>query len=153
MAHRTRPVDADILRHLYVDEGLTIGTTASRLGIGTLIVRRELARHGIAQRTRRIEFSRGLIEQLYVKDRLSQVKIAKRLGVHPRIICREMRRHGIAVRAPLDAQGTIIDRRVLEDLYLTRRLSQRKIAAELGCGIRRVAAAIIQYGMPERRSR
>jgi transposase len=149
-------------RALYVDEGLSASSIASRLGVTGSTVLRWLDQGGIARRpaanarsmANRLPIERAELEELYVRQGLNQREVALKLEVSKGTVLNRLRELEIPVRRRrIGAAEDPLPREVLEQLYVGEGLSADAIARRLGIHRTKVQRRLKAYGMPARSAR
>lgn len=97
------PVDGEVLRQLYVVEGLTSRQIADRIGVGFKTILRRLQQFGIEARLpgsdRHLQLQdAGWLRQQYEVQRKSTTQIASEIGASSGVVCSWLRRHCIQAR-------------------------------------------------------
>jgi transposase/transposase-like protein len=136
------PLDPAVLRRLYVEERRPLGQVATVLGASERRVRAAIIAAGIPLRPARRRadlaalptLSRAQLTKLYLRQRLTTSEIAARYGGSDNWVRTALETHAIDRRTggarpvlPVD-----LDAATLTDLYVTRRLDDPAIAAQLG---------------------
>ena len=152
------PISADVLRRLYVDEGLSIAETARRLHTSTDKVALRLRRYDIPRRPEgRHPAGPGLrdtVGQLYAVEGLSVKEVALRVDRSPERVRELLRAAGIPLRPPpprpLPPGYEPLSRELLVELYVTQGLTLAEVAERVGGRPARVAAALRRHQIPRR---
>jgi hypothetical protein len=117
-AERVADHRAEMLRRLYLDEGLPAKEVAARLGLTQDHVWSRLRRAGI----NRARTPSQPLERLYLEERLSLAELGRRFDVDPHVVARNLDRYGIPRdRPPIGGAS-------LEELYVREQLGVRAVA-------------------------
>ncbi len=121
-----------VLRALYLDQGMTRREIADELGVPEHRVRAWLTESGITPRTRgganredRHRVPRDDLEKLYVDERLTSAEVGNRTGVNLQTVLKSLHEQELPVRVPNDSQAEMV---LLDELYdddLVRRALRR----------------------------
>jgi transposase-like protein len=141
--------DADTLRRLYLDEGLTAKEVAARIGMTEKAVSNRLRRAGINRNRTPQAVTDQTVRALY-EDGLSIRAIAAELGMHQRSVWRHLGQAGVELR-PRGKPGVELSRRQLEQLYVRDGLSLAEVARRFEVDPHAVARNLDRYGIPRRR--
>jgi hypothetical protein len=125
------PVDGEVLRQLYVVEGLTSRQIAERIGVGFKTILRRLQRFGIETRLpgpeRHLQLQdAGWLKEQYEAQRKSSTQIAGEIGASATVVSHWIRKHGIKPRACGNEKGITFSQDV------RARMSAAKIGVFLG---------------------
>ena len=131
---------------LYVDEGLTEGDVARRLGVSRARVSAALVSMGITRRKSAVAcpVSAGTLRSMYVVRGLSQTEMAKQFGVAVGTVARWLAECG------LGRPDERIDHDRLRELYIDRRLTVREVGVAFGVSHNRVIRELALAGIPRR---
>ena len=148
----------EILRRLYVDEGLSLKQVADRIGppASKRIVQRALQRDGVQLRPKipparkQALMSKEKLERLYIDEGRSLPEVAAIFGVNPATVIKRMRWfgldrrkgawHGVGDRQPLSHD-------LLWELRVVQRLSAHRIGDALGYSEIQVRSALRRHGI------
>jgi transposase len=143
------PLPRVLLERLYVQQGLSVGQVAARLGVDRERVTRRLAAYGIRPHPHGWRGEHGLthpvLQELYERQQLTLRAIAERFGVTHGTVRRALARHGIAPRprtVPGSGGRPPLSAEALHELYVTRGQSMTQIARQLGYLTPRGAPAV-----------
>lgn len=136
----------ELLRELYVEEGLTASEVAERVGGSAARVLAALRRAGIPTRApgtpsgrRLTRLTPELLHQLYVVEELSTVEIAKRVGGDSKRVWPALVRAGIPRRPRGPSPRPVkADRGELVDAYVEERASLEELAERYGTSVNQV---------------
>jgi len=147
--------DPAVLRRLYVDEGLGIGTVAERLHLPPSVVRTALhtagvpvSRPGWVAGEAPTPISKEQLQRLYVDQDLPARQVAEELGCSQTRVLAALRRHGIPVhteRPPVPP--LLVNAATLSDLYVTQRLDDAEIGSRYGVPAWRVKKRRSELGV------
>lgn len=160
-----RPVAADhpalapeILRRLYIEEGLSLKQVADRIGppASKRIVQRALQRDGVPLRPaipparKQALMSKEQLERLYIDEGRSLPEVAAIFGVTPSTVIKRMRSFNLdrrkgAWRGVGDRQPLSHD--LLWELRVVQRLSAHRIGETLGYSEIQVRSALKRHGI------
>jgi transposase len=102
----TPDVDAETLRRLYHEEGLTQAEIAERVGVSNSTISRRMQQHDIRRRKPGPRQKSGgnpvIIRWLYHGKGLTLKEVGKRLGIHANTVRRRMQEYDISRRSPID---------------------------------------------------
>ena len=129
------PLDLDVVRALYWQDGLSLAKIAARLGCSAARVGSAMRAAGIPRRDAHdrpvrpgpSSVTREELTALYVDRALTARQVAAELGCDPAWVTAALRRYRIA--RPVDPVGLDVDRATLTRLYVTERLDDPQIAA------------------------
>ena len=122
VAARRKRVDVELLRRLYVDQGLPVADIAERLGLESQ-VRSPVSHAGL--RRARPDHSAKVV-RLYRRG-MSIRAIAGKLGIHHRSVWRILDEAGVA-RRPVGGRGRRLRKADLQRLYVREGLSLAEVA-------------------------
>lgn len=131
--------DEELLRELYVGEGLTQGEIGEQLGCSHRTIGNWMDEYGIDTRERpNAEYptlqSRSALYELYVVEKKSTLDIAKDIGCVHQTVSEWLDRHEIQRRTgPALKYPQLADSDRLYHLYHEEQMSLREIASEVGC--------------------
>lgn len=168
---RPTPITAGQLQALYVEEDLTIGAVAARLGcsdsrVAAASERHQIPTHADAYRHHRVpavDVDVDALTSLYVDQQLDDIAIAALFHVPPVRIRRRYRTSAPVVRGWLTERGIPVqprtsraDRQQLDpqlrrERYEDQQWSAAQIAAEEHTTVQRVLRALHENGVPVRR--
>jgi len=125
--------DAEVLKNLYWDEGMSYSEMSSELGCSESTLSRWMSRHGIETRS---DFETGgkwtdkqVLEELYNGKGLSLSDMSEKLGCSESTIGRWMDKYEIERTPPMkDITGPWQDKEKLENYYLKKSMSINDIA-------------------------
>ena len=150
-------LDPAVLRRLYVEEHRTLTQVAAQLGASGPRVRAALVAAGIPLRPARRRADRPplptltteQLSELYVDQGLTARQIAARFGGSANWVLTALDTRGIPRRpgGSRTVPPLAVDAATLTDLYLTRRLDDPAIGAQLGVPAWRVTARRRQLGV------
>jgi len=150
-ARRTAPrVDAAAVRRC-LDTGMTVAEVARDVGRPAGVIRQALRSAGLPVPPRRPPppaLDVAVLRELYIGQELSIAPVAARLSSTPSRVATALRSAGVPRRSPWDrpnAAGPAISAGQLTDLYVNQGLTARQVAAELGCPLSQVAAALTRH--------
>ena len=139
-ASKGHDIPEDILRHLYLEENMSITDIAKYFGIkchGVILSR--LDRYNIPKRKRGelktiYKFSKDMLYSLYVEQKTPMRKLAKIIGCkHMTDVQRLLKKHGIPIRTTSEAcTKYTFDKDVLYDMYINKKMSGLEIANHFG---------------------
>lgn len=146
----------DILRELYVEQGLPGAEIAQRLGVSRQTVYNRL--HAIGIRRRPVGTSpdipgldRDKLVDLYVNQRISAGRIGAQFCVSAGVIERQLHRFNIPTRHRNSAAGNpLLSEQSLRSMYEDRRLPVDEIARLAGCTTTTVRRYLASQGIPAR---
>jgi DNA-binding transcriptional regulator LsrR (DeoR family) len=122
----------ETFKRLYIDRRLTMKQIAERYNVTRQCVQHRLKAMGVSRISRRSAIDRRTLRRLYLQSKLSHREIGERLGFGKTMVARELRRHGLQRERPLDREARLHSRSEIEELYISRGLSQQAIAARFG---------------------
>jgi predicted DNA-binding protein YlxM (UPF0122 family) len=116
---------------------------------------------------RKINISKEEIEDLYINQKLSTIEIAKKFGVCDQTILNKMKKFGIKSRTKSEARlgkrlseetkrkksealKINIGKKILEDLYITQKLSLAEIAKRMGVSKSTILRRMQEYNIQRR---
>ena len=138
-------VDVDLLRRLYVDEGLPVADIADRLGISEDLVRSRVSN----ARLRRVRTDHSaIVVRLYRRGQSIRV-IAGTLDLHPRTVWRLLDEAGME-RRPVGSLGRRLRKADLQRLYVRGGLSMAEVARRLDVHEDVVRRNLDRLGLPRR---
>src|SRR5581483_1856512 len=145
---------ADLLRDLYIEQGLSVLEVARRLGHGRDWVVDRLDRYGLPsrrwQKKPRPPLPAARLRRPWADERRSVPEIADHFGVPADWVRAELARHAIS-RPRRPPRGlTPLTAKDLEDLYVRRGLTAAQIAGRVGGSPTRVVEALERAGIPRR---
>ena len=133
------PLDPQVVRALYWQDGLSLGKIAARLGCSAGRVGSAMRAAGIPRRDAHDRpvrppgpwwVTREELTVLYVDRALTARQVAAELGCDPAWVTTALRRYRIT--RPVDPVRLDVDRATLTRLYVTERLDDPQIAARYG---------------------
>ena len=145
VAAQRKRVDVELLRRLYVDEGLPVADIAERLGCSEGLVRSRVSHAGL--RRVRTDHSARVV-RLYRRG-WSIRAIAQKVGVHHRSVWRILDGAGVA-RRPVGSRGRRLRRADLQRLYVREGLSLAEVARRLDVNVDAVKRNLDRLGIPRR---
>jgi len=103
MPPEKRYQNAEVLRNLYWDEGLSVSDIADKFCVSYATVYRHMEKHGIERRTANQDKegdwkNEEVLRKLYVKNGLSIPEVADELGCGKTTVHRWLKKHGIERR-------------------------------------------------------
>ena len=138
---RERP-DVGTLRRLYVDEGLSLGAVAGRLGVTAQTVHNWLVAGGVPRRPSparfRWDIDDGEIVRLYSQEGHTAAEIAEQLGCSASLVHGRLARRGVDRRPQAPRRRPGPPARELGHLYRDCGLSLREPAGHYGVATRAV---------------
>jgi len=149
-------ISREKLHELYWNQKKSAPEIATIYGYGSTAVYRLMNKYNIQRRSlsdsqKKIDIPRDLLEDLYLNKSLSTVKIGEMLGCNPQTVRDYMEKYGIPCRTKSENSTKVkISKVDLYELYWNRRMSQSKIAAELGCAKDTVKRIMQRYGIKPR---
>jgi len=152
--------DENILRSLYVEQGLTTIEVSDRLGCNRETVAKWLKKTGIGTRDSGkppVEelTDKARVKEMYVEKRMSAPEIADHLGCGKSSVHRALDRHGIETRDV--GKDNITEERLLDAEYLRQEYrdvekTAPEIATDLSCSATAVRNALRREGIERRGS-
>lgn len=151
--------NADELRRLYHDEGLTTYEIADRFGCNQSSVHNFLTKHGIGCRTASCDVSYPELEdadtlkKLYHGDGLTCLQIAERIGCGTSTVGAWLENHNIQRRSKgyrVSLPEEVRDPDLLRELYYGEKLNTYEIADRFGCSPTTVCKRMKRYGIDRR---
>lgn len=136
------------LRRLYVEEQLTTGEIARRVGLSSSGVWKLLTRAGVPMRQRGVQprLAEDDLRRWYEDEGLSTIEIAKRTGMSSSGVHSALVRAGIP-RRPLVGTELTIDDQTLEQLYVVERIGSDELAERFGVATWAVRRRLRQAGI------
>lgn len=151
------PDESDVverLRELYVEQGLSVLEVARRFGRSRDWVITRLDRFGLPrrgwQKKPRLALPASKLRQMWVDERRSLPEVAERFCVPADWVRAELARYGISRPRRSPSGLAPLTTKVLEDLYVRRRLTSTEIARRVGGSPARVISALERAGIPRR---
>ena len=148
-AQRAELRDPAWLSQAYLIDRRSMADIATELGVSGQAVSQALRRAGIVARSQteaqRPAISNDTARQLYVDEGLSVAQIANRLGVHANTVYGALERAGVPRHGPPFAHSQLGDADWLRETYVDQRRSASSIAAEVGCTVAAVRAALARH--------
>ena len=152
-----------VVRELYEGQKLSVLEIAEKLGCKASLIRKKMKQWAIQPRTRSeamrikrakdperlVHIPERELKHLYEEAGLTADEIARRYGCSAGTILNRLHQYGITASPPGRAIVEI-QKRELEELYLTQRMSLRQIARHYGCDHSTIKNKLKEYGLRHR---
>jgi DNA-directed RNA polymerase specialized sigma24 family protein len=153
---RDRPwTDAEALRELYAEQGMTMAEIGERYGCHETTVLRWLREFGISTRNPGAECSDTRLDdpdelrRLHHDERLTAEEIADRLGCNRKTVLRRLREFDIPARSrPTNNCG--LTESTLAEWYINQRLTAGEIGNRVGCSAGAILDRLRRFDIPVR---
>ncbi|MCQ6281596.1 hypothetical protein [Bacillus sp. EB600] len=96
-----------------------------------------------------MDINKETLERLYRAENLSHEEIGKRFGVGRKTIARRLKSYGIPER-PRKTNKILIEKEILEKLYIHDQLNPDQVAERLGVGRKTITNLLKEHGIPLR---
>ena len=145
-------LDNDLIKQLYLDQGLSAEKIGKQLGVGFHPIIKRLKRMGVAIRkpgsyegpnARRDDLDNDLIKQLYLDQGLSTDKIGKQFGVASNSISKRLEQMGVERRG---SARDDLDNDSIKQLF-DQGQSPNQIAKQLGVANKTISRRLIKMGV------
>lgn len=135
----TLNLDEDLIMYLYINKGMSPPKIAKKVGCSRTTICNRLKKLNIPIRSvnevNSIYVDTDTIESLY-NNGMTSTLIADKLGCSRYTVCRRLQKMGVPIKSAKDypsAYTLALDENVIEDMYVSKRMSSRSIAKRIGC--------------------